>query len=60
MKITSKIRILGILLLISGILLFLTYDNEGIDFTFGFLSALGLILTITGRFKNKDKYQKKI
>jgi len=56
----NKIRLLGMLLLISGILLFLTYDNDGIDFVFGFLSALGLILTITGRFKNKDNYQKKI
>ena len=56
----NKIRIFGILLLISGILLFLIYDNDGIDFAFGFLSALGLILTITGRFKSKDKYQKKI
>ncbi|SNR60699.1 hypothetical protein SAMN06265371_106212 [Lutibacter agarilyticus] len=50
----NKTRILGILLLISGISLFLLYDNDGIDFAFGFLSALGLILTIAGRFKNKD------
>ena len=56
----NKVRIFGIVLLISGVSLFLFYDNDGIDFAFGFLSALGLILTITGRFKNKDKYQKKI
>jgi len=51
----NKIRILGVILLISGISLFLIYDNDGIDFAFGFLSALGLILTITGRFRAKSK-----
>ena len=48
----NKVRILGVILLISGILLFIFYDNDGIDFIFGFLSALGLILTITGKVRN--------
>ena len=54
----NKVRILGILLLISGVSLFLFYDNDGIDFAFGFLSALGLVLAITGTLKNNS--QKKI
>lgn len=49
----NKVRILGILLLILGVLLFLIFDNDGIDFAFGFLSALGLVLTITGTFKKQ-------
>ena len=49
----NKVRILGIVLLISGVSLFLFYDNDGIDFTFGFLSALGLVLAITGKLKTQ-------
>ena len=49
----NKVRILGILLLISGVSLFLFYDNDGIDFAFGFLSALGLVLAITGKLKTQ-------
>lgn len=47
----NKVRISGILLFISGILLFVFYDNDGIDFAFGFLTALGLILAITGKLR---------
>jgi len=54
----NKIRILGIILLISGIALFLKYNNDGIDFLFGFLSALGLILIVTGKLRNKNNYSK--
>jgi len=49
----NKVKILGIVLLILAILLFLIYNNDGIDFAFGFLLALGLILTITGKFKKQ-------
>ena len=47
----NKVRILGIVLLILGVSLFLIYDNDGIDFAFGFLSALGMVLAITGKLK---------
>ncbi|MFB9272010.1 MULTISPECIES: hypothetical protein [Flavobacteriaceae] len=50
----NKVRILGIILLILGVSLFLIYDNNGIDFAFGFLSALGLVLAISGTFKNNS------
>ncbi len=49
----NKVRIFGIVLLISGVSLFLFYDNDGIDFAFGFLSALGLVLAITGKLKTQ-------
>ena len=50
----NKVRILGIVLLILGVSLFLIFDNDGIDFVFGFLSALGLVLAITGKLKRKN------
>jgi len=49
----NKVRIFGIVLLISGVSLFLFYDNDGIDFAFGFLSAFGLVLSITGKLKTQ-------
>lgn len=51
----NKTRILGITLLIIGTILFYSFDNDGIDFIFGLLVSVGLILTITGRFRTKSK-----
>jgi len=51
----NKTRILGIIMLIIGISLFYTFDNDGIDFIFGILFGAGLLLTITGRFSYKSK-----
>ena len=51
----NKTRILGVIMLIIGIGLFYTFDNDGIDFIFGILVGAGLLLTITGRFSSKSK-----
>ena len=55
LKNMNKTRILGIIMLIIGISLFYTFDNDGIDFIFGILFGAGLLLTITGRFSYKSK-----
>ena len=46
----NKNRMLGVIILIIGIILFYSFDNDGIDFIFGVLVGLGLLLTLTGRF----------
>jgi len=46
----NKTRILGVIMLIIGIILFYSFDNDGIDFVFGILVGAGLLLTLTGRF----------
>jgi hypothetical protein len=53
----NKARILGISLIIIGIVLDYSFDNDGTDFAFGFLISAGLILTIAGRFRFKSKIQ---
>ena len=37
-------------MLIIGIILFYSFDKDGIDFVFGILVGAGLLLTLTGRF----------
>ena len=51
----NKTRILGVVMLIIGIILFYSFANDGIDFIFGLLVGAGLLLTITGRFRSKGK-----
>ncbi len=47
----NKIRILGLLLLITGLTIMYIYDNSGLDFISGILVGAGLIWTITGQIK---------
>ena len=53
----NKIRILGITLIIIGIFLDYSFDNDGTDFAFGFLISAGLILTTASRFSSKSKIE---
>jgi len=46
----NKARILGISLIIIGIVLDYSFDNDGTDFAFGFLIS-------AGRFRFKSKIQ---
>ena len=45
----NKIRIFGLLMLIIGIVLHFTFDNDGIDFLTGLLIGGGIALLITGK-----------
>ena len=53
----NKARILGITLIIIGIVLDYSFDNDGTDFAFGFLISAGIILTVADRFSSKSKIQ---
>ena len=53
----NKARISGITLIIIGIVLDYSFDNDGTDFAFGVLISAGLILTIADRFKPRSKIQ---
>jgi hypothetical protein len=45
----NKIRIFGIVLVLLGFILVYSFDNSGVDFLFGFLISLGVILLISGK-----------
>ncbi len=47
----NKIRILGLLLFLTGLIIGFIYDNSGLDFLSGILVGAGLIWTITGQIK---------
>lgn len=51
----NKIRLLGIVILLLGISLFMIYDHDVVDFIFGFMLTVGVVLTIAGSFKHKSK-----
>ena len=45
----NKIRIFGIVLVLTGIVSIYTIDNSGYDFIFGMLTGIGVGLAITGK-----------
>lgn len=47
----NKIRILGLFLLVTGLILMYVYDNSGLDFLSGILVGAGLIWTVIGQIK---------
>lgn len=51
----NKIRIIGLLILIIGIILHFTFENDGTDFITGLLIGAGIGLTITGQIKLTKK-----
>ena len=51
----NKIRIIGLIMLIGGIILQYAFENDGIDFLTGLFVGGGIILLITGQFKSKKK-----
>ena len=51
----NRIRIIGLIMLIIGIILHFSFENDGTDFLIGILAGGGIILLITGRIKAKKK-----
>ena len=52
----NKVRIIGIVILVAGVLLISYFENDGIDFVSGILVGLGIGLVLTGYFfKNKNE-----
>ncbi|WP_194851867.1 hypothetical protein [Nonlabens antarcticus] len=49
------IRIVGVLLLITAIVLQVTLEHDAVDFVSGILVGSGLIFAITGRFRSRKK-----
>jgi hypothetical protein len=49
----NGIRIIGLALLLAGIILRLTIENENLHFLFGAIIGLGIGLVITGKRKEK-------
>jgi uncharacterized membrane protein (UPF0136 family) len=47
----NKIKILGLLLLLTGFTIGYFYDNSSLDFLSGILVGAGIIWTITGQIK---------
>lgn len=56
----NKIRILGLILLIIGIILQYSLENDGTDFLTGLFVGGGIGLLLTGRFKSKEKSHSKL
>lgn len=52
-KIINRIRIIGLIMLIIGIILQLSFENDGTDFLSGFFVFGGIALFITGKIKSK-------
>ena len=51
----NRIRIIGSIMLIIGIILHFSFENDGTDFLTGFLVGGGIGLLLTGRIGNKAK-----
>lgn len=51
----NKIRIIGFILFIAGVILMLTLENDMIDFISGLLIGAGIGLLVTGRLKRSSK-----
>ena len=51
----NRIRIIGLILLIIGIILPLAFENDETDFLCGLLVGGGIGLFITGQIKSKKK-----
>ncbi|WP_185967745.1 hypothetical protein [Formosa sediminum] len=51
----NRIRIIGLIMLIIGIILQFSFENDGTDFLTGFLVGGGIALLITGQIKSKKK-----
>lgn len=51
----NRIRIIGIVMLIIGIVSPLLFKNEGLDFVAGLIGGVGIVLLITGRISFKKK-----
>lgn len=49
----NRIRIIGLVLLIIGVVLHFSFDNGGADFLKGLLIGGGAALLITGQIKSK-------
>ncbi|GAB5554069.1 MAG: hypothetical protein Sapg2KO_36600 [Saprospiraceae bacterium] len=55
MKFMNKIRIIGIVMLVIGIVLQFFLKSDGADFFTGFFGTGGIILLLTGRIKFKKQ-----
>lgn len=51
----NKARIVGIIMIIAGLILQFTFENDGIDLLVGFLGGGGIMLLFTGSFSRKSK-----
>ena len=51
----NRIRIIGAIILLIGILLNIYLENEVVDFLSGLLIGLGIGLILTGRFSKLNK-----
>ena len=51
----NRIRIIGLIMLIIGIVLQFSFENDGTDFLTGLLAGGGIGLLITGQIKSKKK-----
>ena len=51
----NRIRIIGLILLVIGIILHFSFENDGADFLTGFLVGGGIALLLTGAIKLKRK-----
>ncbi len=51
----NRIRIIGLIMLIIGILLQFPFNNDGSDFLSGLLLGAGIPLLILGKIKSKNK-----
>lgn len=51
----NKIRIIGLIMLIIGIILQFSFENDGIDFLTGLLVGSGIVLLITGQIRSTKK-----
>ncbi|WP_165929317.1 hypothetical protein [Flavobacterium hiemivividum] len=49
----NRVRIIGLVLVIIGIILHLSFENDGIDFLTGAFVGGGVTLLFTGQFKLK-------
>lgn len=51
----NRIRIIGLVMLVTGVAIPFLLKNEWIDFIFGCLGGVGFVLLITGRIKFKKQ-----
>lgn len=50
----NSIRIIGLIMLIIGIILHFSFQNDGTDFLAGFLAGSGILLVV-GQIKSKSR-----
>ena len=56
----NRIRIIGLIILIIGIILQFSFENDGTDFLTGLLIGGGIGLLMTGQIKSKKKSDSKV